>query len=39
MSAEYFIHSILPISMGKMNAILNGNDAITRISEDAFGGK
>ncbi len=39
MSAEFFIHSILPVSMGKMNAILNCNDAITRISEDAFGGK
>ena len=38
-SAEFFIHSILPISMGKMNAILNGNDAVTQISEDAFGGK
>jgi alkylation response protein AidB-like acyl-CoA dehydrogenase len=38
-SAEFFIHSILPVSMGKMNAILNCNDAITRISEDAFGGK
>ena len=37
-SAEFFIHSILPISLGKMNAILNCNDAITRISEDAFGG-
>jgi alkylation response protein AidB-like acyl-CoA dehydrogenase len=39
MSAEFFIHSILPVSMGKMNAILNCNDAINRISEDAFGGK
>ena len=38
-SAEFFIHSILPVSMGKMNAILNCNDAITQISEDAFGGK
>ena len=38
-SAEFFIHSILPVSLGKMNAILNCNDAITRISEDAFGGK
>ena len=38
-SAEFFIHSILPVSMGRMNAILNCNDAITRISEDAFGGK
>jgi len=38
-SAEFFIHSILPAGMGRMNAILNCNDAITRISEDAFGGK
>ena len=38
-SAEFFILSILPVSLGKMNAILNCNDAITRISEDAFGGK
>jgi len=38
-SAEYFIHSILPTSMGKMNTILNCNDAVTQISEDAFGGK
>jgi alkylation response protein AidB-like acyl-CoA dehydrogenase len=38
-SAEFFIQSMLPVSMGKMNAILNCNDAITRISEDAFGGK
>jgi hypothetical protein len=38
-SAEFFIHSILPTSLGKMNAILNCNDAITQISEDAFGGK
>jgi len=38
-SAEFFIHSILPTSMGKMNTILNCNDAVTQISEDAFGGK
>ncbi|MDX2448408.1 MAG: acyl-CoA dehydrogenase [Desulfobacterales bacterium] len=38
-SAEFFILSILPTSVGKMNAILNGNDAVTQISEDAFGGK
>ncbi len=38
-SAEFFIHSILPTSVGKMNAILNCNDAVTQISEDAFGGK
>jgi len=38
-SAEFFIYSILPTSVGKMNAILNCNNAITHISEDAFGGK
>jgi alkylation response protein AidB-like acyl-CoA dehydrogenase len=38
-SAEFFIHAILPTSMGKMNAILKCNNAITGISEDAFGGK
>ena len=37
-SAEYFIHSILPMTKGKMNAILGFNDAAMEISEDAFGG-
>lgn len=38
-SAEYFITSVLPITRGKMNAILASNDAAVEISEDAFGGK
>jgi len=38
-SAEYFIKSILPITLGKMNAILDNNGAAVEISEDAFGGK
>ncbi len=38
-SAEYFIHSVLPISIGKMIAILNSNPAAVDIAEDAFGGK
>jgi alkylation response protein AidB-like acyl-CoA dehydrogenase len=38
-SAEYFINSILPITLGKMNAILNNNGAAVEISEDAFGAK
>jgi alkylation response protein AidB-like acyl-CoA dehydrogenase len=38
-SAEYFIASILPITLGKMNAIMAGNGAAVEISEDAFGGK
>jgi hypothetical protein len=38
-SAEYFIRSVLPITLGKMNAILNNNGAAVEISEDAFGAK
>jgi len=37
-SAEFFINSILPITTGKMNAILTTNGAAVEISEDAFGG-
>ncbi len=38
-SAEYFINAVLPITLGKMNAILNNNGAAVEISEDAFGAK
>jgi hypothetical protein len=38
-SAEYFINSVLPVTLGKMNAILNNNGAAVEISEDAFGAK
>ena len=38
-SAEYFIKSVLPVTLGKMNAILANNGAVVEISEDAFGGK
>ena len=38
-SAEFFINSVLPITLGKMNAILNNNGAAVEISEDAFGAK
>jgi hypothetical protein len=38
-SAEYFTQTILPVTLGKMNAILAGNSAVIDISEDAFGGK
>jgi hypothetical protein len=37
-SAEFFIKSILPITTGKMNAILTTNSAAVEISEDSFGG-
>jgi alkylation response protein AidB-like acyl-CoA dehydrogenase len=38
-SADYFINAILPITTGKMIAILGGCSAAVDISEDAFGGK
>ncbi len=38
-SAEFFTHSVLPISTGKMNVILTANTATVDISEVAFGGK
>ena len=37
-SAEFFIYSILPITLGKMKAILTTNDAAVKIPEDSFGG-
>jgi hypothetical protein len=36
-SAEFFIESILPVSMGKMNAILKTSRAAIEVSEEAFG--
>ncbi|MEK6193314.1 MAG: acyl-CoA dehydrogenase [Deltaproteobacteria bacterium] len=38
-SADFFIGVMLPLTRGKMNAILAGNDAVNAISEDSFGGK
>ena len=38
-SAEFFVHCLLPVSLGKMNAILATNSAAVEITEDAFGGK
>jgi len=37
-SAEFFIYSILPITVGKMKAILTTNGAAVEIAEDSFGG-
>ena len=37
-SAEFFIYSILPITFGKMKAILATNGAAVEITEDSFGG-
>jgi alkylation response protein AidB-like acyl-CoA dehydrogenase len=38
-SAEYFIRAILPITKGRMKAILENCGAAIEISEDSFGGK
>ena len=38
-SLEYFVQAVLPITMGKMDAIMATCDAAVEISEDAFGGK
>lgn len=35
-TAEYFIDSILPITLGKMEAIRNGGSAVVEISKDSF---
>jgi hypothetical protein len=37
-SAEFFIYSILPITYGKMKAILAFNGAVVEIAEDSFAG-
>ncbi len=37
-SAEFFIYSIIPITAGKMKAILDTNNAAIEIAEDSFGG-
>ncbi len=38
-STEFFCYNMLPVALGKMNAILATNSAAIDIEEDAFGGK
>jgi hypothetical protein len=38
-SMEFFTHTVLPITLGKMNAVMITHNAPIEISEDAFGGK
>jgi hypothetical protein len=38
-SAEYFTQAVLPITMGKMDAIMATSEAAVEIGEDSFGGK
>ncbi|MFO7557934.1 MAG: acyl-CoA dehydrogenase [Desulfobacterales bacterium] len=37
-SLEFFVNSVIPISMGKMDAILNTNGAAVDIEDASFGG-
>jgi len=37
-SAEFFIHTILPVTLGKMDAVLKTSSAAMEISEASFGG-
>ncbi len=37
-TAEYFIHSILPVTLGKMEAVRTGNAAIIDMPVPSFGG-
>jgi hypothetical protein len=38
-SVEFFVHCMLPVTLGKMDAILASNSAVVEIEEDSFGGK
>ncbi len=38
-SLQYFTQAVLPVTMGKMDAIMATSDAAVDIGEDAFGGK
>ncbi len=38
-SAQFFIHSVLPVARGKMEVIMAGDTAALDISEEAFGSK
>jgi len=37
-TAEFFIRTVLPVTFGKMDAILDASDAAVEISESGFGG-
>jgi hypothetical protein len=38
-SARFFTNTVLPVTMGKMNAILHADGTVVDMAEDAFGGK
>ena len=38
-TAQFFINALLPVTIGRMTAILANDGTVAEISEDAFGGK
>jgi alkylation response protein AidB-like acyl-CoA dehydrogenase len=38
-SVQYFVNTVLPVTMGKMDAIMANDDAALEISDPSFGGK
>jgi hypothetical protein len=38
-SLEFFVHTVLPVTQGKMRSILKTNGAAVDMEEDGFGGK
>jgi hypothetical protein len=38
-SAQFFVHSVLPVTRGKMDVIMAGDTAAIDISDEAFGSK
>lgn len=38
-SAQFFINSVLPVSLGKMSVIMAGDTAVVDISDEAFGSR
>jgi alkylation response protein AidB-like acyl-CoA dehydrogenase len=38
LSAQFYIRVLLPVTMGKMSAILNSDDAMVKIRQETFGG-
>lgn len=38
-SAEFFITSVLPVTLGRMDALMNASGAAVEIADEAFGGK
>jgi hypothetical protein len=38
-SAQFYINSVLPVSIGKMNVIMSGDSSVIDISEESFGAR